>query len=1624
MGNTVATPQHTPQVQQSQVQNLQNNSTAQQNAVPAIDTPYMKMRKNIMSGGDPSAKRFAIFKTRLNIGFPSSTEFDDATNTTYSSKPEELKVVMTLLDALNLTSKNIDVGILANIRHTLGLYLNSAQAQKKDTDYQRRAASVQYFMEYIDSYMATKLSDEKKEEGQKELTETSDSITKIKETADEKKYLAKRAVQKNALRASWTTWENGLPIVKEFKTYISVSAVNKSDASQDKIIDLIKRIAAKRAAVNVENIEHYEKEIINLADYYLDTPKAKKNDSDWQRRAAAIEILKEKIEDQQKRQSQQPVSKEESDSAAKMQEDAIKTKRAELLAKGENPEAEKTKAIKNLAVFSNLIKKNRVNKLWLPSASDFDKGTNATKITSKPVELNMVMKLLEWVSKDYPNISTEGVELTSFTEADNKKIIAITESIQSFLTKHLKSADAKNYNDDAFQARAAAVELLKQHTTTSPFLFPKTPREDIDSRITALSEKSDAEAKEWIDVLSTEKEADTKKSSITDLNFNFTAVPSEKAFHDAANVGMTAESEEKKKIRKILTGLEKGYKIQSSTSLDEIKNCGDLPHVLLSLKSIDKFANAYLNSPTALKNDQKMQRRRLVFEILQKGIKDTIKTLSADVSEEELGKIEEQDIDKFNQQREALKKRGEILGRSTVKLKNAENFKKAIDGKKFPTSVDFAAAIKTSKWNSYGETSKITPFLKEMETKFPDLFDLSTGTIDDSMKKNESMKKDATLFKNVEAIHNFLEAYLNSPDALEVGNGYQERAAVAMLFLNFIKETKTHFTITKEEIDKEQSEKLSKIEEDKEKSLNDQRSEVDKKIDKKAGTKNQKGELTDEAKHYEALKKLKSADVTQMLDVTHFESATYIGKTASTTEPKKGIVDILKKTKEDTPEIFGTAITALKSHEKFNTTQGVDKDRVKATLRKLNRRSIVIGQWAKKYKSLPEANIERAKTEIDPKRKNELQAEDEKYYRRYLAFDAVQTHTDNFQKKAEEAMKESSLGMSEKEIDRAKDIAEDDGLHADAKKLSLKYDYYEANPIITSIYSRLGSMVEDEGSTATIEAEVKIPIAGAFYLGGQLKVEAERGGEEELETRMELGLKVGATIGVADVSAGIGGYIEAAAKNPNQLAKLTSYGFYRRCQQAGGIIGRFADAIWGGKGSATETMALIENEVLKDNENAYVEIGAYGKLAGELGIGDAAKIEGELKGTSGYRYDKDTMLSDEDTIGNKGKSTIGGSVKVGGQFAYGMGVAEGEYSYLRDLSNSVSLKNELKLTGKINSFSGADKVKAVYEFLGFAKEKALTYSDVGIQQTESEINKLRETIKQMKTQTGVEKVIAEYEETHEKLIKEKAEAAKNNEDILEQIDSAAENLVRIKEGGMSKAYRTTNEKADELSNTTTGKVVSEVASYKQAWDDMDSFHESKYTNDNMTRKLYGFDDDTMKDERLTWFEGGNTKEEELENLTKSKDFMQKNKGVVDGLEDIDEKEYEAEVSAYLKEQQELSENKLSDEELKKRSEEKTTELRTKESDETMTKEHEKTNYKSEKWQLDFTMDFKESQAAIDISYLETKGANIGVFSGKIEKTTQFLNMSFGKSGFSIKPNPKEVFGDIKKIGSNIKQRYN
>lgn len=265
---------------------------------------------------------------------------------------------------------------------------------------------------------------------------------------------------------------------------------------------------------------------------------------------------------------------------------------------------------------------------------------------------------------------------------------------------------------------------------------------------------------------------------------------------------------------------------------------------------------------------------------------------------------------------------------------------------------------------------------------------------------------------------------------------------------------------------------------------------------------------------------------------------------------------------------------------------------------------------------------------------------------------------------------------------------------AEEKAFRTLRDHYKgsADSLFVKAAVLLNKAVSKPGDSASIEIEFEIPVdpTGVGFIGGRLKVEADKDDASMMKVRTEMAVTGGAKVGIAKIKAELGGYIEAQAATAADAMNLYSYGLYRRFRESDVIPSEMTNYLWGGQTSKhgkkkaeawsreletrlfgmmpdvdpadekykglpgpVKKRKIAEDQALIDVERervkaTYVETGGIVAGKGEVGLEGIAKLSLGVKTTRGTKITAETLEKSKGGAGERNvESIIGGQKSVG-----------------------------------------------------------------------------------------------------------------------------------------------------------------------------------------------------------------------------------------------------------------------------------------------------------------------------------------------------------------------------------------
>lgn len=188
--------------------------------------------------------------------------------------------------------------------------------------------------------------------------------------------------------------------------------------------------------------------------------------------------------------------------------------------------------------------------------------------------------------------------------------------------------------------------------------------------------------------------------------------------------------------------------------------------------------------------------------------------------------------------------------------------------------------------------------------------------------------------------------------------------------------------------------------------------------------------------------------------------------------------------------------------------------------------------------------------------------------------------------------------------------------------------------------------VPKDGDTASAATVIKVPVSAGVALKFKVGGENEREGEY-VSSKANVGVAVSGDIGISSLSGEIGGFIQAKAKTPENMAMLISYVMYRKARESKVVPHQLTDAVWGmgnitgqSKYNEAESFGAAAEKQLfganADDENKAVH-GEYAKFSAELGLLDGdLGVEASIKASAARTYSKSSFEK-----GHAGENRLG-----------------------------------------------------------------------------------------------------------------------------------------------------------------------------------------------------------------------------------------------------------------------------------------------------------------------------------------------------------------------------------------------
>ena len=266
--------------------------------------------------------------------------------------------------------------------------------------------------------------------------------------------------------------------------------------------------------------------------------------------------------------------------------------------------------------------------------------------------------------------------------------------------------------------------------------------------------------------------------------------------------------------------------------------------------------------------------------------------------------------------------------------------------------------------------------------------------------------------------------------------------------------------------------------------------------------------------------------------------------------------------------------------------------------------------------------------------------------------------------------------------DRAGGDVDTTAVPADTRVADLTKHYMgDAVPLFDKAGAAMEALLPDDGQSASFKIEINIPIPPG-RVGGEMSIEGERS-DGKYELKAEIKITGGVGVGVADIAAGLGGYVKAKGASATQAAGLMGYAMYRRLAESNLVPWEVEAYIFGGSASdrgkrrAERKMNKVEADAFgegSDDDN-YAETGGSASLGVEVDAG-AVSVGAELAGTMGKRTDKTSLgMAGMEAGSKKQKADSWANTLTGGA----RGAQESTGRETRGLSFSAGLKKPFEV---------------------------------------------------------------------------------------------------------------------------------------------------------------------------------------------------------------------------------------------------------------------------------------------------------------------------------------------------------
>jgi len=227
--------------------------------------------------------------------------------------------------------------------------------------------------------------------------------------------------------------------------------------------------------------------------------------------------------------------------------------------------------------------------------------------------------------------------------------------------------------------------------------------------------------------------------------------------------------------------------------------------------------------------------------------------------------------------------------------------------------------------------------------------------------------------------------------------------------------------------------------------------------------------------------------------------------------------------------------------------------------------------------------------------------------------------------------------MSQSLTDDQLDNAVIDETNKKYKKARARYPDQTADSAFSKVGALADKAVATPGSTAKLVITADIPVQPGVFVTLEVSGEAKRATDSRVTLRFDVKVGVkGKISGAAELSASLGGFIEANGSSGAEAATLMSYALYRRGRE-GSAPTNLISLMWGGAGGdsglakSEEWSRDLENQVWGEDsegsDDAYVQSG--GTIGAKAALGaKGGPVTGELTGGAftGRRVDKQSLM--------------------------------------------------------------------------------------------------------------------------------------------------------------------------------------------------------------------------------------------------------------------------------------------------------------------------------------------------------------------------------------------------------------